>query len=126
MLSLLTTTAATAALAARTPSGQNLNKVESPVPADLANMLTDAKTAIGSIPRAARTLGATTANLMTPRTFVSKPSDSLTTGVGSLVAANMNEAATKLAALQVPRQVGAPALSISKKNTKLILKLFEL
>ncbi|MFZ0506746.1 MAG: flagellin [Methylocella sp.] len=126
MSSLPTTTAATAALAARMPAGQNLNKVESPVSPNLANMLTGAKTAIGSITPAARTLGATTTNLTTQRTFVSKLSDSLTTGVGSLVDANMNEAATKLAALQVPQQVGVPALSISKKNTKLILKLFEL
>jgi flagellin len=53
-------------------------------------------------------------------------SDSLTTGVGALVGANMNEAATKLAAPKVEQQLDAQALSISNSNTKLILKLFEL
>jgi flagellin len=92
----------------------------------LANMLTDAETAIDSITAAARTLRATTTNLTTQRTYVSNLSDSLTTGVGSLVDANINEAATKLAALQVQQQLGAQALNISNSNTHLIRKLFEL
>jgi flagellin-like hook-associated protein FlgL len=65
-------------------------------------------------------------NLPTQRAYVSNLSDSLTTGVGALVGANMNEAATKLAALQGEQQLGAQALSISNSNTKLILRLFEL
>ena len=75
---------------------------------------------------AASTLGATTTKLPTQRTYVSNLSDSLTTGVGALIGTNMNEAATKLAALQGEQQVGAQALSISNSNAKLILKLFEL
>lgn len=47
------------------------------------------------------------------------------TGVGALVEANMNEAATKLAALQVQQQLGVQALSISNSNTQLILRLFQ-
>jgi len=93
---------------------------------DLANILMDLETAIGSINTAASTLGATTTNLPAQPTYFSNLSDSLTTGVGALVGANMNEAATKLAALQVEQQLGAQALSISNSNTKLILKLFEL
>jgi flagellin len=93
---------------------------------DLKNMLTDVETAIGSITTAASVLGATTNNLSTQQTYVSNLSDSLTTGVGSLVDANMNEAATKLAALQVQQQLGIQALSISNSNTQLILKLFGL
>jgi len=90
---------------------------------NLANTAADVETAIGSITTAANTLGATT----TPqRTYVSNLSDSLTTGVGALVGANMNEAATKIAALQGEQLSGAQALSISNSNTKLILKLFEL
>jgi flagellin-like hook-associated protein FlgL len=92
----------------------------------LADALTDVETAIGSITTAASTLGATTTKLPTQRTYVSNLSDSLTTGVGALIGTNMNEAATKLAALRGEQQVGAQALSISNSNTKLILKLFEL
>lgn len=91
---------------------------------DLANMLKDVETAISSLTTAASTLGATTVNITTQQNFVSNLTDSLTTGVGSLVDANMNEAATKLAALQVQQQLGIQALSISNSNTQLILKLF--
>ena len=91
---------------------------------DLANMLTDVETAISIITTAASTLGATTTNLTTQQTYISNLSDSLTTGVGALVDANMNEAATKLAALQVQQQLGVQALSISNSNTQLILQLF--
>jgi flagellin-like hook-associated protein FlgL len=92
----------------------------------LANTLTDVETAIGSIATAASRFGAPTVNLTMQRTFFSNPSDSLTTGVDSLVAANMNEATTKLAALQVSQQLGVQALSISHSKARLILKLFEL
>ncbi len=91
---------------------------------DIANMLKDVEVAISSMTTAASTLGATTTNLTTQQTYISNLSDSLTTGVGSLVDANMNEAATKLAALQVQQQLGIQALSISNSNTQLILKLF--
>jgi len=93
---------------------------------DIANMLTDVDTAIGSITTANSTLGGLTTNLSTQANYISNLSDSLTTGVGSLVDANMNEAATKLAALQVQQQLGVQALSISNSNTQLILKLFGL
>jgi flagellin-like hook-associated protein FlgL len=93
---------------------------------DLANMLTDVQTAISSITSAASTLGSMTTNLKTQQNYISNLSDSLTTGVGSLVDANMNEAATRLAALQVQQQLGVQALSISNSNTRLILKLFGL
>jgi flagellin len=90
----------------------------------IANMLTDVDTALSSITTAAGILGSTTTNLTAQQNFVSNLSDSLTTGVGSLVDANMNEAATKLAALQVQQQLGVQALGIANSNTQLILKLF--
>jgi flagellin-like hook-associated protein FlgL len=139
MLHLPTNISAMTAVAARAPTEQNLNQAENQVPAGWANSsaadnpadwpiatLADVETAIGSIATAASTLGATTSNLPTQRTYVSNLSDSLTTGVGALVGANVNEAATKPAALQGEPLPGAQALSISNSNTKLILKLFEL
>jgi flagellin len=96
------------------------------LPTTIAAMLTDVQTAISSMTTAASVLGSTTTNLTTQQNYVSNLSDSLTTGVGSLVDANMNEAATKLAALQVQQQLGVQALSISNSNTQLILKLFGL
>ncbi|HXW70472.1 MAG TPA: flagellin [Methylocella sp.] len=91
---------------------------------DLANMLTDVETAISSITTAASILGSTTTNLTTQQSYISNLTDSLTTGVGALVDANMNEASTKLAALQVQQQLGVQSLSIANQNTQLILKLF--
>jgi flagellin len=127
MLRPPTTTSAMTVLAALTPAEQNLNQVENQMSTgDLANMPTDVETAIGSIATAASTLGATTTNLTTQRTYVSNLSDSLTTGVGSLVDAIMNEAATKLAAVQVEQQLGLRAPRLSDTSTRLILKLFEL
>jgi flagellin-like hook-associated protein FlgL len=126
MSRLPTTTSTMTALAALTPTAQDLHREQKQVSTDLANMPTDVETAIGSVTTAASALGATTTNLTTQRTYVSNLSDSLTTGVGSLVDANMNEAATKIAAVQVQRPLGEQALSISNSNTLVILKLFEL
>ncbi|MCI0598584.1 MAG: flagellin [Beijerinckiaceae bacterium] len=92
---------------------------------DLANMLLDVEAAISSLTDAASTLGATTTNISVQKSYISNLSDSLTLGVGALVDANMNEAATKLAALQVQQQLGVQALSISNSNTQLILALFQ-
>ena len=120
------TTSAKTALAAPTPAERNLNQAENRVSTgDLANTLTDVETAIGSIATAASTRGEITTNLTTERTYVSNLSDSLTTGVGSLVDASMNEAATKLAAVQVEQHLGARVPRLSDTSTQLILKLFE-
>jgi flagellin len=79
---------------------------------------------IGNITKGASELGATQTNLTTQQNFVSNLNDALTTGVGTLVDANMNEASTKLAALQVQQQLGIQSLSIANSNTQMILKLF--
>jgi flagellin len=92
---------------------------------DLQAMLAGVASALGSITTASSTLGATTTNIDNQQTFISTLSDSLTTGVGSLVDADMNEASTRLSALQVQQQLGIQALSIANNNTQLILKLFE-
>ena len=52
-------------------------------------------------------------------------SDSITSGVGSLVDADMNVASTKLQALQTQQQLGIQSLSIANQNSQLILKLFQ-
>ena len=46
------------------------------------------------------------------------------TGIGSLVDADMNEASTRLTALQTQQQLGIQALSVSNQNSQIILKLF--
>ncbi len=46
------------------------------------------------------------------------------TGVSSLVDADMNEASTRLQALQTQQQLGIQALSIANSNSQSILSLF--
>jgi flagellin len=92
---------------------------------DIQNMLKDVGSALSSITTAASTLGAAATNVNTQQSFISTLSDSLTTGIGSLVDADMNEVSTRLAALQVQQQLGIEALAIANSNSQLILKLFE-
>ena len=51
--------------------------------------------------------------------------DTLQTGVGQLVDADMNEESTRLQALQVKQQLGIQALSIANASSQSILRLFQ-
>ena len=56
--------------------------------------------------------------------FIDKLSDSLKTGIGTLVDADMEEASARLQALQVQQQLGVQALSIANQAPQSILSLF--
>ncbi|MEM9811668.1 MAG: flagellin, partial [Pseudomonadota bacterium] len=56
--------------------------------------------------------------------FIQKLSDSLTSGIGALVDANMEEASARLQALQVQQQLGIQSLSIANQAPQNILALF--
>ncbi|MGA3303686.1 MAG: flagellin [Methylovirgula sp.] len=92
---------------------------------DLSNMLTDVQSALSSIETAASTIGATQTNITDQQNFVSNLSASLSSGVGALVDADMNQASTKISALQVQQQLGVQALAIANSNTQMILRLFQ-
>lgn len=92
---------------------------------DLSHMLKDVESALSNIESAASRIGATQTNVTEQQNFVSALSDSLTSGVGSLVDADMNQASTRISALQVQQQLGVQALSIANSNTQLILRLFQ-
>ncbi len=57
--------------------------------------------------------------------FVSKLTDTLTSGVGNLVDADMAKESAHLQALQVQQQLGAQALSIANQAPQMILQLFK-
>ena len=57
-------------------------------------------------------------------TFVSKLMDSLETGIGNLVDADLARESARLQALQVQQQLGAQALSIANQAPQIILSLF--
>ena len=73
----------------------------------------------------AATLGQYSTTVSNQLTFTSSISDAITSGVGSLVDADMNVASTRLQALQTQQQLGIQALSTANQNSQLILKLFQ-
>jgi flagellin len=80
--------------------------------------------AISSVTQGAATLGQYTTTVNNQLSFTSSISDAITSGVGSLVDADMNVASTRLQALQTQQQLGIQALSMANQNSQLILKLF--
>ncbi len=81
--------------------------------------------ALTTVNNASETLGAASSNISLQATYTTSLTDSLTTGVGSLVDADLNEASTRLNALQTQQQLGVQALSVANQNSQLILKLFQ-
>jgi flagellin len=92
---------------------------------DLQNISKDIDSAITKITTAGEVLGSTQTNINNQATFVSALSDAITSGVGSLVDADMNVASTRLQALQTQQQLGIQSLSIANQNSQMILKLFQ-
>ena len=90
----------------------------------LAADLKTVNAAIATVNTASENLGAAASTIDQQSTFTSALSDSLTTGVGSLVDADLNEASTRLNALQTQQQLGVQALSVANQNSQIILKLF--
>jgi flagellin len=58
-------------------------------------------------------------------TFNSSLVESYANGVSALVDADMNEASTRLQALQTQQQLGIQSLSIANQSSQMILKLFQ-
>jgi flagellin len=57
--------------------------------------------------------------------FTSKLTDTLTSGIGNLVDANMAVESAKLTSLQTKQQLGVQALSIANQAPQTILSLFQ-
>lgn len=70
-------------------------------------------------------LGAQSKQIGNHTTFVTKLMDSLETGVGNLVDADLAKESARLQALQVQQQLGSQALSIANQAPQIILSLFK-
>lgn len=90
------------------------------VEAALANIETYINTSID----AAAEFGSAQGRLETQSEFISKLTDSLKSGIGSLVDADMEEASARLQALQVQQQLATQSLSIANQAPQSILSLF--
>jgi len=90
-----------------------------------------ASTMISTIETALKTVGASLARLSSgskkfsiQADFVQKLSDTLTSGIGNLVDANMAKESAMLQSLQVKQQLGVQALSIANGAPSIVLSLF--
>ncbi len=72
----------------------------------------------------AAALGASQSRIDSQSNFVSKLTDAMKSGIGSMVDADMEEASARLQALQVQQQLGVQALSIANQGAQSILSLF--
>jgi flagellin len=87
--------------------------------------LTLVESSITKVNAALANLGAQTNQISTHASFVTTLSDSLTTGVGSLVDADVAAESARLTALQVQQQLGVTSLSIANQTPSIILSLFQ-
>jgi flagellin len=93
--------------------------------ADLEDMIRGVDDALSSMTDAATVLGAARSRINLQKDFVSKLIQSIDTGIGQLVDAEMNEESTRLQALQVRQQLGVQALGIANQSAQQILQLFQ-
>ncbi|MFC6688324.1 flagellin [Jhaorihella thermophila] len=82
------------------------------------------ETLISTAIDAAAAFGSVEGRISTQADFISSLTDSLKSGIGSLVDANMEEASARLQALQVQQQLGVQSLSIANQAPQTILSLF--
>jgi flagellin len=94
-------------------------------PTSASQMLTLVEASITNVNAGMAALGAQSSQVASHASFVSLLSDSLTTGVGSLVDADVAGESARLAALQVQQTLGTQALSIANQAPQTILSLFQ-
>jgi flagellin len=82
------------------------------------------QTSLTNVNSALAKLSAGSAKFSIQATFTQKLSDTLTTGIGHLVDANMAQESASLQSLQVKQQLGIQALSIANQAPQSILSLF--
>jgi flagellin len=82
------------------------------------------ETALTDVIDAAARLGSVQQRLELQQEFIGKLTDNVTTGIGAMVDADMEEASARLQALQVQQQLGIQSLSIANQNPQSILALF--
>ncbi len=89
-----------------------------------ASALAEIDTMINTTLQAAANFGSVQKRIETQAEFIKSLSDALTTGIGSLVDADMEETSARLQALQVQQQLATQSLSIANQQPQNILSLF--
>ena len=89
-----------------------------------AAAITTISTSIANVNNALAKLGTSSNALQTQLTFVGNLQDTIDTGVGNLVNANLAKESAQLQALQTKQQLGIQALSIANSGSSALLSLF--
>ena len=110
---------------------QNLSAVQTAVAAYDVSTAGGAATALAGIETqlqtsitAAANFGSVAKRIEIQSDFVKKLSDAMTSGIGALVDADMEEASARLQALQVQQQLATQSLSIANQAPQTLLSLF--
>jgi flagellin len=101
-----------------------LNAIDVSTAAGATAALGSIETLIQTSIDAAAEFGSVEGRIETQASFISNLSDSLKSGIGTLVDADMEEASARLQALQVQQQLGIQSLSIANQAPQSILSLF--
>lgn len=102
----------------------SLSAVDVTDPAGASAALGTIETLINASVDAAAAFGSAQGRIEIQNDFIGKLTDSLKSGIGALVDADMEEASARLQALQVQQQLGVQSLSIANQAPQSILSLF--
>lgn len=86
--------------------------------------LTGIELVLGAMTAAGSALGSISTRIQLQENFVSGLHDSIDSGIGRLVDADMEEESSKLSALQTQQQLGIQSLSIANSSAQNVLTLF--
>ncbi len=89
-----------------------------------SNFLTSIESSINNLNSSMARLGTASKAFETHYNFVSKLQDTIETGIGNLVDADLSKESARLQALQTKQQLGLQALSIANQQPQSILALF--
>jgi flagellin len=90
-----------------------------------SDALTAVTAALSAVTQYSATIGATQDRMTAQSSLNSALQTNYSNGIASLVDADMNQASTRLQALQTQQQLGIQSLSIANQNAQMILKLFQ-
>ena len=105
-------------------SGNAIALTASTTDAQVTEMVRVVDSILSQITDAASNLGAIQKRVSMQEDFVANLMDSIDSGIGRLVDADMNEESTRLKALQTQQQLGVQALSIANSSSESLLSLF--
>ncbi|MEM7717807.1 MAG: flagellin [Pseudomonadota bacterium] len=101
-----------------------LDRIDVTTDQGVSDALSNIETMIDTSIDAAAAFGSAQGRIETQSDFISQLTDSLKSGIGSLVDADMEEVSARLQALQTQQQLGVQSLSIANQAPQTILSLF--